>query len=152
MHVTFLFWIVLYLFTIIILLKKIKLNYISGEHQTSKWLIFEVIFSFYIISMYIGVFLFNLFLSLLVMKCKNLRVYLCCDDHLEQFFIFTVVMCDKLWLKRWRTPKYGWAYSLGAIYIALLTLQAPWFDCGVIFRLLGWHKLLYRNSVSAESL
>lgn len=87
--------------------------------------------------MYIDVVLFNLFISLLVMNCKNLGVYLCYGSHLGLFFIFTVVMSDKWWLKRERIPKYGWAYSLDAIYIALLTLRAPRFDCGVIFRLLG---------------
>lgn len=87
--------------------------------------------------MYIDVALFNLFISLLVMDCKNLGSYLCYGSHLRLFFIFTVVMGDKLRVKLGRTRKYGWAYSLDAIYIALLTLQAHRFDCGVIFRLLG---------------
>lgn len=76
-------------------LKKIKLNYISGERQALKWLIFDVIFSFYIVSIHINVILFNLFISLLVMNCKKLGGYLCYGSHLGLFFIFTVVMCDK---------------------------------------------------------
>ncbi|SBV98385.1 hypothetical protein KM92DES2_11049 [uncultured Desulfovibrio sp.] len=95
-------------FTIIILLKKIKLNYISWEQQALKWLIFDMIFSFYIISMHIDVILCNLFLSMLIMKCKKLGVYLYYGSHFGLFFIFTVIMCDKLRLKRRRTPKYGW--------------------------------------------
>ena len=113
------------------------MNYISRERQALKWLIFDVIISFYIISMYIDVILFSVFISLLVMNCKKLGAYLCYGSHFGLFFIFTVVICDKWWLQLKRIPKYGWAYSLGAIYIALLTLQAPRFDCGVIFRLLG---------------
>ena len=113
------------------------MNYINWEHHAFNWLIFGVIFSLYIISMYINVVLFNLFISLLVMNCKKLGAYLYYGSHFGLFFIFTVVICDKWWLQLKRIPKYGWAYSLGAIYIALLTLHAPRFDCGVIFRLLG---------------
>ena len=64
-----------------------------------------MITSFYIISMYIDVILCNLFLSLLVMKCKKLGVYLYYGSQLGLFFIFTVVMCDNLWLKR-KDPLY----------------------------------------------
>ena len=60
-----------------------------------KWLIFDALFSFYIVSMHINVILFSLFISLLVMNCKKLGGYLCYDRRLGRFFIFTVVMCDK---------------------------------------------------------
>ena len=59
-----------------------------------------MISSFYIISMYIDVILFSVFISLLVMNCKKLGAYLCYGSHFGLFFIFTVVMCDNLWLKR----------------------------------------------------
>ena len=42
------------------------------------------------------------------MNCKKLGGYLCYGSHFGLFFIFTVIMCDKLRLKRRRTPKYGW--------------------------------------------
>ena len=59
----------LHLFTIITLLKKIKLNYIIFVLNLVKCLFFDMILACYIKLMHIDVFLCMLFISSLVMKC-----------------------------------------------------------------------------------